>query len=74
MQMWKYIAKRILFGLVTLFALAAITFFLMKAIPGSPFAGETSHVSAAVREKLIEHYGLNKSEGEQFVILSLIHI
>ncbi len=68
MQMWKYIAKRLFFGVVTLFALAAITFFLMHMIPGSPFAGETSHVSAAVREKLIEHYGLDKSTGEQFVI------
>lgn len=66
--MSKYILKRLLFGLVTLFALAAITFFLMHMIPGSPFAGETSHVSAAVREKLIEHYGLDKSTGEQFVI------
>ncbi len=68
MQMWKYILKRLFFGLVTLFALAAITFFLMHEIPGSPFAGETSHVSAAVREKLISHYGLDKSTGEQFVI------
>lgn len=68
MQMWKYISKRLFVGLVTLFALAAITFFLMHAIPGSPFAGETSHVSAAVREKIVAHYGLDKSTGEQFVI------
>lgn len=68
MQMWKYISKRLFFGLVTLFALAAITFFLMHAIPGSPFAGETSHVSAAVRDKIVAHYGLDKPTGEQFVI------
>ncbi|MCF0151155.1 MAG: ABC transporter permease [Firmicutes bacterium] len=66
--MSKYILKRLLFGVVTLFALAAITFFLMHAIPGSPFAGETSHVPAEIRAKLIEHYGLDKSPTEQFVI------
>ena len=32
--MTKYIVKRVLFGLVTLFALATITFYLMHAIPG----------------------------------------
>ena len=38
--MTKYIVKRVLFGLVTLFALATITFYLMHAIPGTPFSGE----------------------------------
>ncbi len=36
--MAKYFGKRLVIGLITLFALATITFFLMHAIPGSPFA------------------------------------
>lgn len=65
--MAKYVAKRLAIGVLTLFALATITFFLMHIIPGSPFAGETSKLPAAVKEKLIEKYGLDKPIGAQFV-------
>lgn len=65
--MGKYILKRVVIGVVTLFALATITFFLMHIIPGSPFAGEMSKLPAAVKEKLIESYGLDKPILEQFV-------
>ena len=58
--MGKYIIKRLAIGVVTLLALATVTFFLMHIIPGSPFAGETSKLPAAVKEKLIEKYGLDK--------------
>lgn len=64
--MGKYIVKRVFIGIITLFALATITFFLMHIIPGSPFAGETSKLPAAVKEKLIEKYGLDKPLMEQF--------
>ena len=65
--MGKYIIKRLLIGIVTLFALMTITFFLMHIIPGSPFAGETSKLPAAVKEKLIEKYGLNQPLTVQFL-------
>ena len=65
--MGKYIFKRLVVGVVTLFALATITFFLMHIIPGSPFAGETSKLPAAVKEKLIAGYGLDKSIPEQYI-------
>lgn len=65
--MGKYITKRIVIGAITLFALATITFFLMHIIPGSPFAGEMSKLPAAVKEMLIESYGLDKPIGEQFI-------
>ena len=65
--MGKYILKRLLIGVVTLLALATITFFLMHIIPGSPFAGETSKLPAAVKEKLIAKYGLDKPLVVQYV-------
>lgn len=65
--MGKYIAKRLLIGAVTLFALATITFFLMHVIPGSPFAGETSKLPASVKEKLVAKYGLDQPLFTQFV-------
>ena len=39
----------------------------MHAIPGSPFAGETSKLPANVKEKLVEQYGLDKPVTEQYV-------
>ena len=65
--MGKYLIKRLLIGAVTLFALATITFFLMHAIPGSPFSGETGKLPANVREKLVEHYGLDEPIHVQYV-------
>ena len=58
--MFKYIIKRLLVGLVTLFALMTITFFLMHLIPGSPFAGEMQGVSAEVKEQIIKGYQLDQ--------------
>ena len=66
--MVRYIVKRLAVGVVTLFLLATITFFLMHVIPGSPFAGETSKLPVKVLEKLYEKYGLDKPLMEQYVI------
>lgn len=57
--MGKYLIKRLLVGALTLFVLVTITFFLIHAIPGSPFSGEKGMLSAGTEEKLIEKYGLD---------------
>ncbi len=66
--MGRYIAKRLIMGVITLFALMTITFFLMHIIPGSPFAGELSKLPAAVKETLIAKYHLDKPIIEQYRI------
>lgn len=58
--MIKYILKRLGIGILTLFALMTITFFLMHMIPGSPFAGETQGLSAAAKEQIIKAYQLDQ--------------
>lgn len=35
--MAKYVAKRFVSMLITLFLVATVTFFLMHAVPGQPF-------------------------------------
>ena len=47
----RYICKRILLALMTVFIIAAITFFTMNAIPGGPFSKEKAP-SAAVQAVL----------------------
>ena len=38
--MAKYVLKRVLMALFTIFLVATLTFFLMKAVPGNPFVSE----------------------------------
>lgn len=66
--MLRYIVKRLAVGVVTLYLLATITFFLMHVIPGSPFAGESSKLPVKVVEKLYEKYGLDKPLWEQYTM------
>ena len=64
--MVKYIIKRLLVGLVTLWALVTLTFILVHRMPGSPFDAE--NLSASQVEQLEEAYGLNEPEWKQYVI------
>lgn len=64
--MLKYILKRLLVGIVTLWALVTLTFILVHRMPGSPF--EAENVSQSQIEKIEEAYGLNEPEWKQYVI------
>ncbi len=62
----KFILKRILMAIFTIFVAATITFFLMKLVPGSPFASEKTNEIA--QQALNEKYGLDKPVFEQYKI------
>ena len=63
----RYICKRVLLALLTVFIIAAITFFSMNAIPGGPFSKEKAP-SAAVQAVLEERFHLNEPVGKQFLL------
>lgn len=65
--MFRYIVKRVVLAIVTVFVIAAITFFTMNAIPGGPFASEKAP-SAEVQRVLEERYNLDKPVYQQFFI------
>lgn len=65
--MAKYVGKRILLAIVTVFIICAITFFAMNAIPGGPFESEKA-LSPEVKQVLLERYNLDKPVTEQFVL------
>ena len=66
--MVKYIFKRIGAGIVSLFVLITITFFLLHIIPGGPFSpAENRNVPPKILEKITEQYGLNDPIPEQYV-------
>lgn len=62
----KFISKRVLMAIFTIFVAATITFFLMKLVPGSPFASEKANELA--QQALNEKYGLDKPVLEQYKI------
>ena len=65
--MKKFIIKRLLYGFVTVFFIATVTFFAMHAVPGDPLSGDkamTPETLAALRSK----YGIDKPLIQQYGI------
>jgi oligopeptide transport system permease protein len=55
----KYIAKRLFYAVLTLFVLIALTFFMMRLLPGDPFIGEKA-IPETTMKALNAKYGLDK--------------
>ena len=64
--MGRYVVKRVLLAVVTVFIICAITFFIMHAVPGGPFNREKA-LSPATIAALNARYNLDKPLGEQFI-------
>ena len=62
----KFLFKRIAMGLVTLWLVITITFFLIHMLPGDPFQSEKA-IPPKVKENLMAKYHLNRPLGEQYV-------
>ncbi len=62
--MWRYIAKRLLISVGTLFVIILLLFTLLQFMPGSPFNDEK--LTADQRAVLYEKYGLDKPVVIQF--------
>ena len=63
--MAKYVLKRVLMALFTIFLVATLTFFLMKAVPGNPFVSEKTPPQS-VLDALNEKYGLDQPLSVQY--------
>ena len=67
--MAKYILKRLLAGVLTIFVLITIAFFLMHAMPGSPFSQEEQKkLTPEGLARLNAKYGLDKPVWEQYLV------
>lgn len=65
--MKKFVLKRFLISLVTLWVIITITFLLMHAIPGDPFAKD-GRMPETVYNNLRARYGLDRPKSEQYLI------
>ena len=64
--MKKYTLKRICYMFFTLFAVATVTFFLMRSIPGDPLANMARALPEQTKANFYAKYGLDKPLIEQY--------
>ncbi len=62
----KYILTRVIYAVFTLWVVVTITFVIMKAIPGKPFASE-GKISPQAYQNLLHYYKLDRSYPEQYL-------
>ena len=62
----KYILKRLVLGIFTVWVVITLTFFIMHAVPGGPFLSEKA-VSPAAQAAMEAKYGLDKPLMTQYV-------
>lgn len=66
--MLNFILKRILYGILTMFIVASITFFLVHIIPGNPIETIAENLPEERRNELYSQYGYDKSLFTQYMI------
>src|SRR5699024_12012110 len=57
-KVFRFLLKRFGYIIVSLFFIVTITFFMMQAAPGGPFASERK-LPQKIEEQMNEAYGLN---------------
>jgi oligopeptide transport system permease protein len=64
--MFRFLVRRLLTAIPTMFLVITVTFFMMRAAPGGPFDGQR-RLPPAVEKNVMAKYGLNKPLGEQYL-------
>ena len=64
--MKKYLIKRFFISIVTIWILVTACFFLIRAIPGSPFQTGGTLLSKETEERMMHYYGLDRPSIEQY--------
>lgn len=67
LHMIKYIARRFVEMLFTLFIIATATFFLLEAVPGDPLTQRADRLPEQSKAALYARYGLDKPVMERYV-------
>ncbi|MGG1553107.1 MULTISPECIES: ABC transporter permease [Paenibacillus] len=73
--MVKFILRRFLYALITLWLIASFTFVLMKNLPGNPLGEGAEKIPKATRDMLMKQYGLDKPLWQQYLTFlnNIIH-
>ncbi len=66
MAMVKYIIKRFIVMLITLYIIATATFFMLAAVPGDALTSRTQNLPEETVERIYARYGLDKPVMERY--------
>lgn len=64
--MLKYILRRLLISLLTIWLLATACFFLLRALPGNPFQTDKL-LTVEMQQRMVSYYGLDRPLVEQYL-------
>jgi oligopeptide transport system permease protein len=64
--MLRFLLRRLLIAVPTMFIVVTLAFFMMRAAPGSPFVNER-HLSPEVEANVMAKYGMNRPLAMQYV-------
>lgn len=65
--MLRYILRRLIYMVITLWLIVSFTFVLMKNLPGDPFGEESLKLTAEQKKLLYAQYGLDRPMWEQYL-------
>jgi oligopeptide transport system permease protein len=63
--MFRFIGRRLLVAIPTLFLVITLAFFMMRAAPGSPFDSDRK-LTPEIERNVMAKYGMNKPMGQQY--------
>lgn len=66
--MAKYVLKRVLYMIVTMWVIITATFFLMNTLPGDPIRAKAKKLPPQIQENLRKKWGLDKPVQERYVM------
>ena len=71
--MGRYVLKRVLISLVTIWVLVTVVFILVRLMPGEPFAADK--MTPEVKANMMAYYGFDKPYIQQYMtyIGNLLH-
>lgn len=65
--MGRYILKRVIMMLITLFIVITAVFFIIRMVPGDPLASMARNLPDSIKHNFYAKYGLNKSLIDQYL-------
>ena len=73
--MVKYVLKRIVMGMLAIFILASVAFFMIHAVPGGPFDADSTEMSDEAYRNLEAKYGIDQPLYKQYwmYMTNLLH-
>lgn len=66
--MLRFIGKRLVYAIITLFLIATATFFLVAGAPGDPITAKVGQMPEQAQEIISAKYGLDKPVFERYLI------